>query len=519
MKVRTGYSFNNAVGHLPDVISRLKEIKWLCAPISDFGSTYGFLRYSKLAKKAGLRPIYGVELNVACRIENDKRLSMDRWCFFAKDEIKPLNELIALATTNCGHDPKLSYEQAVSAKGLIKVAGPQVQLNEITGRVEDLFIGLSPAISKGLFAEAKAKKYKFIAVSENSYPRSDDKEFYRIALGKRSNVQTYPQHIMSDQEWIKSVQQIANKDDVRLAIANRELAMKKCVAVLKPAKLIVPKHKKSLLRMCEDGARDLNVDLKAKAYTERLRHELNVIQKMGNEDYFYLLADLIAYARSHMIVGPGRGSSCGSLVCYLLGITSVDPLKYGLLFERFLDPTRTDTLPDIDIDLPDTDRQKVIDYLRTKYGQERVAKLGTVRTFAAQSALNAICGSLQIPRWKADAAILHLIVRNDGDAGAFETLKDTLRVTEPGQRFMSEYPEVGPFLHLEGHPTHAGVHAAGVILTNEEIDKTFAVDQRSGATMCDMKDAEELGCLKVDCLGLAQLSVFQRTLELINERE
>ncbi len=496
MKIRSGFSFHTAVGHLSDVVARVKELKWKSIPICDT-SAFGFIKLTKLAKEADLKPIYGLQIKV----------DFDYWGFFAKDTLRPLHDLF--------NKQPLTYEQALAARGVIKVTGPFVDVDKIEPQ-DDLYIGLSPATSIYQLNTAKRREFKFIATSENVYTRPEDREFYRIVLGKRAGLTTYPQYIMDDEEWETSIKHLTNDAIlINLAIMNRDAAMDQCNATLKRAKLLVPDKPKNLKDLCREGAQKLGIDLKDPVYLSRLSHELDVIKKMGNGDYFHIVADMMQYARQHMICGPGRGSSCGSLVCYLLGITTVDPLKYGLLFERFLDVTRTDSLPDIDLDFSDEKRHLVIEYLQGKYGHERVAKLGVVGYFGTKSAINKAGQSLGIVRWDCENAVSQEITRNDGDDRADRTFEDTITTTGPGQKFLSAYPEIKSAFAMESHPNYGGKHAAGVLLTASPIAEHVAVDH-DGTAQADMKDAEELGMLKIDALGLTQLSVFERALELIN---
>jgi DNA polymerase III alpha subunit len=515
MRIRTGFSFRTAVGHLEDVISRLKEIGWNVAPISDRCSTFGFVEWTDLAKKAQLRPIYGVELAVVPELGAKKPI-IDYWTFFAKKKLSDLHELIALATSNPGKEPSLLYRQAMDAKGLIKITGERVLLEYIKRPNKDFFVGLSPSLPKVTYKEAKKRKLRFIATGDNVYPRATDKEFYRVALGWRSNTQTYPQHILDFQEWVDACWQFENEDK-KEAMLNAGTTVASCKAELRKATLLVPEKPLTLRQMCEAGAARLGVNLLDPIYKERMNKELTLIEEKKFEDYFYIIADMIAYAKTKMIVGPARGSSCGSLVCYLIGITSIDPIPFDLVFERFIDSTRVD-LPDIDIDFSDERRSLVFDYVEKKYGKDRVARLGTVMSFQPRSAMKQAGTVLKIPIWRVEKVLDALIDRSSGDSRALQALEDTLKDTEAGRDMLKEFPEVLIAQGMEGHPATAGQHAAGVVITNEPVMNYVAIDKRTNATMCSKYDAEKLNLLKIDALGLTQLSIFERTLELIGEK-
>jgi DNA-directed DNA polymerase III PolC len=496
--IRSGYSFRTAIGHTDAVIARLQEIGWTTAPIADRLSTYGFNRWTKAAKKAGLRPIYGVELPV----------DGNPWRFLATTSLRPLHQLLYDCTDK--ERPGLTFNQAISAQGLIKIAGHRLRLDG-TLPSEDFFIGLSPALPAGLFRAAERMGHQFIAVSDNVYPNAADRELYRVALGKRAETQSYPQHILSDDEWHATVSWFA-LTQAKSAIANREAVFNRCQAQMKHGTLLKPQINMTLREMCLAGAQRTGTNLQDPVYHERLERELSLIAEKKFEDYFFILSDIINFAKEHMIVGPARGSSCGSLVCYLLNITAVDPIPFGLIFERFIDINRTD-LPDIDVDFSDEKRWMVFDYAAQKYGQDRVARLGTVLLFRPKSALNQAGIALRIPKWEVEKVLDTVIERSSGDSRAMQALEDTFNDTETGREFIGKYPEARIMAPMEGHPVTAGQHAAGIIITQDPIIEYVAVDARTGSAMCDKKDSEDLNLLKIDALGLTQLSVFEHTLE------
>jgi DNA polymerase III alpha subunit len=514
MRIRTGYSFKKAVGHLPDVASRLIEIGWDVGPISDTMSTFGFTRWATACAKAGLRPVFGVELPVVA-LGGEKKPTTDYWTFFAKDHLRSVHDLVGTATgaNDASKLPTLLYSEVLAAKDVIKISGERTNL-ELIEPQDDLYIALSPSLPKALFNEAKKRGHKFIATSDNVYPRETDREFYRVGLGRRSDTQTYPQHIVSDQEWAQSLDWFVPEADLLAALENRSAAFSVARATLPKAELLRPEKPKTLRQMCIEGAARVGCDLADPIYAERLERELRLIAEKEFEDYFYIIADMIAWAKERMVVGPARGSSCGSLVCYLLNITTIDPIPFGLIFERFIDINRKD-LPDIDIDFSDKRRDLVFEYVEKKYGRDHVARLGTVGLFKPRSALKQAAASLRIPSWKVDRVLEGLINRSSGDSRALQALEDTLNDTEAGEKIVKEHPEILIAGRMEGHPNAASQHAAGIVITEQPIKEYVAVDRRTKSAMCDKKDAEVLNLLKIDALGLTQLSIFERTLELI----
>lgn len=509
--IRTGYSFKVAVGSLADVLSRVKELGWPAAPIADQTSTFGFVRFTKKCQDLGLRPVYGVRLNVTPDPAAKKPV-YDAWTFLAVDSLRPLHDAVYAATQRKA--PALTYAEAVAMPGVVRIAGPRVLLDHAAGG--DFRVGLSPALPAATYRAARRRGLEFVAMSDNYYPRETDRELYRIAV-RFSSIQTYPTHILSDDEWRRSVAWFADAADQDAALALRDAIIDGSRAVLRQATLFSPEKHATLRELCVAGAARLGVDLASDVYSERLDREIRLIEEKQFSDYFHLLSDVINWARDRMIVGPARGSSCGSLVCYLLGITTVDPIPFDLVFERFIDTTRSD-LPDVDVDFSDKHRHLVFEELERRYGRDSVARLGNVNTFQGRSALNLVAAELKVPFNMVDDVTNVLFKRSKGDSRADSKLGDTLVETEAGQRMLRAYPEMKIVDRLEGHPAAASQHAAGVVLTATPVRDFVAVDARTGSAMCDKYDAEALNLLKIDALGLTQLSTFERVLELIGER-
>lgn len=517
VKLKTGYSFRNAAGHLDEVIDRLKEIGAVYAPITDRASTFGFYRWKKAAEKAGLKPIFGVELAVTNSI-NESKPSVDYWTFVAMNEVGPVNRLVELATTQFRYQPLLTIEQALAAEGVFKITGTAPQLDLAGPARDDVFIPLAPSTPVGVARRAfdRADPWQPIAVFDNRYTRLGDEFFYEVLTGRGAETQTYAQHILTEDEWRASVAHLPIPAEAveRALEASSTVAQTAAQATLLKASLPHPERPDTLENMCRVGAKRLGCDLTDPVYEARLMRELDLIKTKEFEDYFYIVADICQWARARMIVGPARGSSCGSLVCWLLGITTIDPIPYGLIFERFIDINRDD-MPDIDIDFSDQQRYMVFDYAYAKYGRDKVARLGTVALFKPRSALQEVGPALQIPKWKCDAVAESLIERSGGDSRALQTLEDTFKSMPAGRELLKDFPDAIVAARFEGHPRHYSQHAAGIVLADRPITDYVAVDHRTGATMCDKKDAEDgYNLLKIDALGLTQLSVFEDALEL-----
>jgi len=519
IRVRSGFSFRDAAGSLDEVILRLREAGLVggaagnVMPLTDRASTFGWVKWDRAVRAHGYQPAFGVELAVSPD-PTEKKPVFDYWAFIATESIGPVNRLVELATTQFRYRPLLRVDQALEAEGVIRVAGHRTNprwLGEADR--ETTSFALSPATSVGQFRAASNAGFGWLASSDNRYPAKGDRGFYEVLCGRNAETQSYPQHILSENEWRAAVEAVASEAEQDAALGAARKALSGCTAALERAELVHPPRPASLRDMCVEGAQALGVDLDNPTYSQRLEKELALIHEKQFEDYFYLVAELCQWARARMVVGPARGSSCGSLVCYLLRITTVDPIPYGLIFERFIDVNRAD-LPDIDIDFSDQQRYLVFEHAKELYGADRVARLGTVAMFRPRSALQEVGAALRLPRWKCDAVAESLIERSSGDSRALNTLEDTAKAMPAGRKLLEDHPEAAVAFRFEGHPRHYSQHAAGMVVAERPITDFVAIDHRTGATMCDKEDAEALNLLKIDVLGLKQLSVFEDALEL-----
>jgi DNA polymerase III alpha subunit len=516
IKTRTGYSFRKAVGHIPEVISALKAAGHDYAPIVDRASTFGYAKWVSEAAKHGLPHVFGVELAVSQSI-SAKKPSSDQWAFLALDNLAGINCLINTATQQFRYQPLLTVEQAVSAPGVFKITGPAPPFDLSCGPIEGVHIPLAPSTPMGVIKRAVSHGWPLIATHDSFYPTPSDRDFYEILCGRGADLQMHAQHILSEEEWRESVEPFGlSPAQIEDALALARRALKRSAGIPLPrASLPHPERKATLREMCLKGAEERGLKvLGDEVYEARLNRELALIEEKDYTDYFYIVSDLCKWAKRNMVVGPARGSSCGSLVCYLLDITDIDPIPYGLIFERFIDVNRDD-MPDIDIDFSDKNRHMVFDYLCERYGHDHVARLGTVALYQPKSSLGEVGTALKIPKWMCDAVADSMLERSGGDARALFKIEDTLSTMPAGQRLVQEYPEVAVLTKFEGHPRHNSTHAAGIVVADKPIYEYVAVDERTGSTMCDKKDAEgAFNLLKIDCLGLTQLSIFEDCLEL-----
>lgn len=499
MRTRSGYSFRTAYGFLNDVANRIETPY---APLTDRASAYGFNRWRKICVEKGLKPIFGVEVAVTDS-PNAKKMNLNHVTLIATSSLAPLNSALELAFSKFRYEALLTYSDLNALdKSLKVILGRRIDPTLLDAD-RDWYVAEGPGQIPAMKRWAKERGWTPIASSDNMFPAPEDRHAYAVAMGRDANNRTWPQHILSEAE----LRMYASPE----AFANREALAALCTADILRPKLVKPETDKTVEQWCLEAAPRLGVDLEDPVYAARLAHELKVIKQLGFEDYFLIIADLVGYAKNHMFVGPARGSSCGSLVCYLMEITTVDPIEHDLLFERFLDPGRAD-LPDIDIDFSHQRRDMVFTYLSDRYGRARVARLGTVSFLRERQLAKEISTSLKVPRFKFES-VINNIEKNEGNT----TLAMALRNTQDGVRLMREYPELAIVDRLEGHPRFHSTHAAGVVVTDLPVHTYVAVDARSNTAEVDKKDAEDLGLLKIDALGLKQLSIFEDCLEMIGK--
>lgn len=477
--------------------------------ICDRSGTWGHVQFSKAAKKKGIKPVFGVELAVVSNHELKEKQPINWMSFLARNNegLKEIYKLTSLATSQMYYVPRISYGQLWDLSDNTYILSGAMPLVGELPRVEHLLIELSPLMEQSTFNKLARKGYKPVAVSDNHYPRPEDRESYEILASSNKDDRTKPMHLLDEWQWRDSLPWAPEE-----ALQNVQDVYDSCNAILPSAEMVHYPATRTLREMCISGAARRGVRLDDPDYSTRMDRELQLIAEKKFEDYFYVIADMVNYAKQYMLVGPARGSSCGSLVCYLLGITDIDPLPYDLLFERFIDINRED-LPDIDIDFQDDRREMVFDYLRKKYGADKVARLGTVMRYKAKSAIDDVARELQIPAWEVKDLKGAIIERSSGDSRAQFCILDTFEGLEIGKQALEKFPGLRVSASLEGHARQSGQHAAGVLVTAEPIDNYCSVDHKTGAVMIDKKDAEDLNLLKIDALGLRTLSVIQDVLD------
>lgn len=493
LTLRSEYSFKQCFGFLQELHDNYSYNDVI--GIAD-SNTFGFYKLYEMCKKSGKKAIYGYRTTV---VENATKKVKPRGQFgveyiiIAKNfnGLREIFKLTEIQTRNFYYRGNISVSDIESLSKNVFV----ISTNPIAQRLD--FIGVSFKTRPKILAI----DYPKVFVDDNYYCTADMQKVYELMHGSRfSENFTYPQHILYRDEIRNFGQEVVD---------NLQIIVDECENIeLKTASNIRYKDDDNIIELCKEGARDKGVDLDDPVYKERFEKEINLIEGKEYTDYLLVVADLINSAKKFCLVGGGRGSSAGSLVCYLLNITEIDPLKHGLIFERFIDINRYDP-PDVDTDFPDKYREKVVKYLKKKYGDDNVKTISTIGTFKPKVTIGDFAKHMEIPRFETDAVKDVIIHRAPGDARAAFCLEDTLNGTDVGKEFMEKFPNMINVKYAEGHAKQKGKHAAGVIVCNEPIVNYCGVDTRDDTAVLDKKDAEKLNLLKIDVLGLRTLSVLQ----------
>ena len=492
LRCRTEFSFRQAFGPVARVAAACAETGASAAGIVD-GSTWGHVRWAKAAATAGFRPLFGTEFTVPLpdgRKPQAWALAEDTRAFYRWSTAMRRPDADGLALLR-------------ETRGIIRFAGAG-----LTDPDTFDFIDINPAspvAQRAALALHRKTGKPLVVTSANYYPRPGDYPAF-MAIGGREG--TTPQHVLSEQE-LRAALRALDDSTWAQAVRNTHEVAERCADKLLTAPII---EVAGDLRALAEAGRRYRLDSGhlpdwPQMYEDRLQRELAAIEAKNFQSYFIVVADLIAWAKQRMLVGPGRGSSAGSLLCYLLGITEVDPIPHGLLFERFIDLTRKD-LPDIDIDFSDVKRDQCFEYLAEKYGTHNVARIGNVNTLKPRSVMAEVCKRFGIPDKERFDLLNVLIEYSSGDSRYGKGLEDTLNNTDTGRRFMERNPKAVVMSEVENHAWHTGVHAAGVIVCNVPVDEYCTVGP-DGVAHIDKPDSEYLNLLKIDALGLRTLGVIE----------
>lgn len=525
LDAKTDYSFMRGFGTPEQWLARCKEIGVTDFGIADYCSTWGHTPFRKAFKGSGVHLIYGVQLPVVTDLGKDPRHSLVT--LYATDSLSPLYELVAKANEQAYYRPRLTWKQVQAFPGIVVVN--YLLPHHVKHPPKGAYLGVQPEMPDHM----EKLKLARIPAYQPKYPSPDLKQgftlFQAISGGQRiGEVDDTALHMLRQSEF-DVVFKGVKFDQKKFA----EIA-KKCIADIPQGTLIesgIKNKLKHLKTMALKGAVDKDLYTPEDQrwvnaeYKKRFERELAVIHEKKFEDYFFFVEDVVRWAKQRMLVGPGRGSAGGSLLCYLLDITSVDPLKFNTMFERFIDITRPD-LPDIDIDFPDNRREEVFNYLREKYGEKRVARLGTISEFGGKSAINDTAKATGVPFDVAREFGRYTEGAGQGKVIApdriFGTGPENTLLTPEHYKLLDKYPSLRLAAMLcwtdkdneaVGHSRHHGVHAAGVVVTQGPVTD-FGGLTKEGVLTMDMRAAEEIGLVKMDALGLRTLSVIQVACDL-----
>jgi len=507
-KVRTEHSFGVVYGQLSKVLAACTGTHVLMAD----SNTWGHIPFYAACKKAGKAPLLGVVIGVVDDVFTNKDRSPALWATVVavNDEgLKELYALVSMSHTFFYYQPRIGLDDllSVNPKNIRLI----LQNSPVLARVKpakNIWVGVSPSDYRWSVPAAVKQGLQQIAISDNYFPRPEHRRAYEI-LVRSPDTKTTPMHILNYEELRA---EMAGVSDAAFEPAWKAFCKDVNVSLPKAENIHI-KSKKTLRQFCIEGAKRKGINLKDKVYAARMEHELKMIHEKKFEDYFFLVNDLCVAAKQQMLVGPARGSSAGSLVCYLMDITEVNPIPHKLLFERFIDITRAD-LPDIDIDFPD--KEWVFKYLQDKYGEENVAHIGTILRYQAKSAITDVGKSLRIPEWELKNVKDAVIERSGGDARAAFCIRDTFESLDVGKALLEKYPAMMIAADLEEHAKSSGIHAAGIVVCNEPV-KTYCGVNADHVAQLDKIDAEKINLLKIDALGLRTLSILQDTIEQLGK--
>lgn len=556
------YSLLDGLAKIDELVGRAKELGMDSLALTDHGNLYGAIEFYKKAKAAGIKPILGVETYVAPTSRFDKNTdnkyyhlillckNLTGWKnliqlvtkanlegFYYKPRVdKELlkqysDGLMALSACLSGEIPRLllnkKYEEAKKTA---------IEYRDIFG-AENFFIeiGHHPGVPEtlkirdGLIKLSRETGIELAATQDIHYLKPEDAEYHDILLAIQTGNKLTDNDrltLKNDDFSMRSPEQMYEIfKDIPEAVLNTAKIADRCNLELVLDKIQLPKFPLPESKNAPDYLKELiseKLPIRYKNITpeinERLEYEFGVIEKMGFADYFLIVQDFINWAKDRgIVVGPGRGSAAGSLVSYVLGITDIDPIKFNLIFERFLNPDRIQ-MPDIDVDITDERRDEVFGYIREKYGENCVAHIITFGTMAARAAIRDVGRATGLSYGFCDQ-IAKLIPFNMDLKAAMEN------VTELADLYKNN-PDAKKLLdgakHLEGVARHASVHACGIVISQAPLTEYLPLqlapqDENIIVTQFEMHSVENLGLLKIDLLGLKNLTIIEKTIKLVNE--
>lgn len=561
LHVHTEYSLLDGSNKIKEYVARVKELGMNSAAITDHGVMYGVIDFYREARAQGIKPILGCEVYVApgSRFDKEAAGGEDRYYHLVllAENNQGYQNLMKIVSTGFVegfyYKPRVDKEvlrkyhegiictsaclagevQKYIQRGMYEEACRSAkEYEEIFGKgnffleLQDHGLPEQKQVNQALLRMSRELEIELVATNDIHYTYAEDVKPHDILLclqtGKRLSDEDRMRY-EGGQYYVKSPEEMARLFPYALqALENTQKIADRCnveieFGVTKLPKYDVPEGYTSweyLNKMCWAGFAERYPDDDGHL-KDQLTYELSIIQKMGYVDYFLIVWDFIKYARDHGIaVGPGRGSAAGSLVSYTLGITNIDPAKYQLLFERFLNPERV-SMPDIDVDFCFERRQEVIDYVVRKYGKDRVAQIVTFGTLAARGVLRDVGRVMDLPYVFVDS--IAKMVPQELNI----TLDKALQMNPEFRNLYETNEQVKELVdmskRLEGLPRHTSMHAAGVVISQKAVDEYVPLSRASDGsvtTQFTMTTLEELGLLKMDFLGLRTLTVIQNAVQM-----
>ena len=565
LHVHTEFSLLDGACRIKDLPQVVKDMGQTACAITDHGVMYGAIDFYRACKAAGVKPIIGCEVYVTpqsrsrfdkvhefdaesrhlvllCENEEGYRnlsyLVSAGWTegFYIKPRIdqgllrQHSGGLIALSACLAGEIPRrLRNGEYASAKNyaleMAELFGPERFYLEL----QDHGIPEQRQVNQGILRIHQETGIPMVCTNDAHYLRKEDAEAHDVLLCIQTG------KTIDDENRMRYEPRnfyLRSEEEMRALFGGFEGALDNTVKVAEMCNLeftfgkyhlpefqLPPGYDSFtyLKKLCDEGYRERYGD--DDSHRQQLTYEQNMIEKMGFTDYFLIVSDFVRYAKGAGIpVGPGRGSAAGSMVSYCLHITDIDPVKYSLYFERFLNPERV-SMPDIDMDFGDTRRGEVVDYVRRKYGDDRVAQIVTFGTMAARGVIRDVGRVMNMPYAEVDQIAKQV-------PGALHiTLEDALRLSKPLRELYDTDERVKKLIDtaraLEGMPRHASTHAAGVVITRRPVYEYVPLAKNDDAVVCQyvMTTLEELGLLKMDFLGLRNLTVLDDAVKMVQERQ
>ncbi|MGC8812811.1 DNA polymerase III subunit alpha [Dictyoglomus sp.] len=559
LHVHTEYSLLDGACRIDELIDQAVAFNMPAVAITDHGVMYGVVDFYKKAIEKGIKPIIGCEVYVApaSRFDKKQRTDLFHLILLAKDfeGYKNLIKLVSLSfLEGFYYKPRVDKDLLRQySKGLVALSSclageiPTYILQNNIERAknaikeyldifgEDFYLELQnngmeeqEYVNNYLIRLAKEFNVPLVATNDVHYLRKEDAEIHDILLciqtGSKLNDKDRLR-FKTNEFYFKSPDEMINLfKDVPEAIENTFKIAERCNVEIPLNNIILPVFEvpegetldSYFEKLCWEGAKKRFGENIPQEIKERLSYEISVIKQMGFSGYFLIVQDFVNYAKSKGIpVGPGRGSAAGSLVSYVLGITNIEPTRWGLIFERFLNPERV-TMPDIDIDFCFERREEVIEYVRNKYGREHVAQIITFGTMAARASVRDVGRVLDVPYNEVDR-IAKLIPPNT-------SIEEALSTSEELRNLVESNPQAKRIIEIakriEGNARHASIHAAGIVISKDPLMEYVPLQVMNGndvVTQFPMTNLEELGLLKMDFLGLRTLTVIYDTVKKIKE--